>query len=82
MTPVEREYQIFKAKQNQQSDDDRKRNRDIVNGNVMRKGITTDKRIPNMKDAYTSVINSNHVQTEQEKDFLRFTSGSYVDRNK
>ena len=82
MTPVEREYQIFKAKQNQQSDNDQKRNRDIVNGNVMRKGITRDKRIPNMRDAYTSVRNSNHVQTNQEKDFLRFTSGSYVDRNK
>ena len=82
MTPVEREYHLFKAKQNQQSDDERKRNRDIVNGNVMRKGITTDRRIPNMRDAYTSVRNSNHEQTEEEKDFLRFTSGSYVDRNK
>ena len=82
MTPVEKEYHIFKAQQNQRSEDDRKRNRDIINDTVMKNGITTDRRITNMSDAYSEVRNNNHQQTEEEKDFIRFTSGSYVDCNK
>ena len=79
MTPTEREYQIHLAKRNQQSQDAKLRNAEIINNKVMRNGITTDMRIPNMRDAYTSVRNNNHQPTPSEIDFLRFTSGSYVD---
>ena len=82
MTPTEREYQIHLARRNQRSLDSEKVNREIVNNKVMKNGITADKRIPNMRDAYSSVRNSNHKPTEQEIDFLRFTSGTYVDCNK
>ena len=79
MTPVEREYMIHKAKMNQKSEDAFKRNAEIVNKKVMRNGTTTDNRIPNMRAAYSSVQNNNHQPTPEEIDFLRFTSGSYVD---
>ena len=79
MTPVEREYMIHKAKMNQKSEDAFKRNAEIINNKVMRSGTTTDRRIPNMRDAYSSVRNSNHQPTEEEINFLRFTSGSFVD---
>ena len=79
MTPTEREYMIHKAKMNRQSQDVSRRNAEIINNKVMRSGTTTDRRIPNMRDAYSSVRNSNHKPTPEEIDFLRFTSGSYVD---
>jgi hypothetical protein len=79
MTPTEREYQIHLAKRNQQSQDASRRNAEIINNKVIRIGTTTDKRIPNMNDAYSAVRNSNHQPTEEEKNFLRFISGSYVD---
>ena len=34
---------------------------------------------PNMQDAYSRVRNSNHVPTQGEIHYRRFTSGSYVD---
>ena len=79
MTPTEREYQIHLAKRNQQSQNAQIRNAEIMNKKVMRNGTTTDNRIPNMRDAYSSVRNNNHQSTPEEIDFLRFTSGSYVD---
>lgn len=79
MTPVEREYMIHKAKMNQKTEEAFKRNAEIANNNVMRKGTTADNRIPNMKNAYSAVRNTNHQPTPEEIDFLRFTSGSYVD---
>jgi hypothetical protein len=45
----------------------------------MKDGMTKDKPIPNMNDAYSAVRNSNHKPTPEEIDFLRFTSGSFVD---
>jgi hypothetical protein len=79
MTPTEREYQIHLAKRNQQSQNAQIRNAEIINKKVMRKGTTTDNRIPNMRDAYSSVRSNDHQPTPEEIDFLRFTSGSYVD---
>ena len=79
MTPVEREYQIHLAKRKQENQNAQIRNAEIVNKKVMRNGTTTDNRIPNMLAAYSSVKNNNHQPTPEEIDFLRFTSGSYVD---
>jgi len=79
MTPTEREYMIHKSKMNQETENAKLRNAEIINNKVMKNGITTDRRIPNMRDAYTSVRNNNHQPTPEEIDFLRFTSGSYVD---
>ena len=79
MTPTEREYMIHKAKMNQQSQNAKSRNAEIINNKVMRNGTTTDNRIPNMRNAYSSVRNNDHQPTPEEIDFLRFTSGSFVD---
>ena len=55
MTPTEKEYQIHLAKRNQQSQNAKSRNAEIINNKVMRNGTTTDNRIPNMRNAYSSV---------------------------
>ena len=79
MTPTEKEYQIHLAKRNQQSQNAKLRNAEIINNKVMRNGTTTDNRIPNMRNAYSSVRSNDHHPTPEEIDFLRFTSGSFVD---
>ena len=79
MTPVEREYQIHLAKRKQETQNAQIRNAEIMNKKVMRNGTTTDNRIPNMRNAYSSVRSNDHQPTPEEIDFLRFTSGSFVD---
>lgn len=80
MTPVYREYMLHKAKMEKSSAQTKRINNQIINDRVMHLGTTTDKRIPNMVDAYSQVRDSNHTPTPEEIDFRRFTSGSYVDK--
>ena len=80
MTPVFREYMIHKAKMEQSVDTSNKKNTSIINDKVMRLGRTTNNGITNMTSAYNQVRNSGHTPTEAERDFLRFTSGSFVDK--
>ena len=80
MTPIYREYMLHKAKMENSADATQKRNSEIINDKVMRLGRTTSNGITNMRDAYSQVRNSGHTPTPEEIDYIRFSSGSFVDK--
>lgn len=79
MTPTYKEYMTHKAEMKKSNEESRKRNNQIVNDKIIRLSTTTSNTITNMTDAYSQVRNSGHRPTKEEIDYLRFSSGSYVD---
>ena len=53
--------------------------RNRSNEELNKRTTTVHTKIPNMRQAYSSVVNSGHEPTAEEIHYRRFTSGSYID---
>ncbi|MEC8724834.1 MAG: hypothetical protein VXX97_01115 [Pseudomonadota bacterium] len=66
--------------ENQKMKSDRVRER---SNSMLEQSTTTQVNpIVDMRDAYSKVLNSGYVPSEEEIQFRRFTSGSWVDKPK
>ena len=55
--------------------------RNRSNQELIKRTTTIHNETPNMKEAYSSVVNSGYKPSPEEIHYRRFTSGSYVDSN-
>ena len=73
------DYLRMKALQDQEEVSKQDAYRDRSNKSLMDQTSTRHNTIPDMKDAYSQVVNSGHKPTPEEIHYRRFTSGSWVD---
>ena len=72
-------YIALKAEQERKEKKKHQDSIDAENELFIRRTTTKQTKIPDMREAYSKVLNADYEYSEAEAHYRRFTSGSYVD---